>query len=621
MTEQPDSIAVASPARGTEELLRAEIATLRAVITEQDTRIACIQEIATAQGSTLSLDKLLNVIMEKVTVLMHADRSTLFVTEDNSNELWSKVIQGDAVHEIRLRPGQGIAGWVAQTGKSVNIRDAYRDHRFNPDVDVRTGYKTRSILCQPIRNRDREIIGVIQVLNRQDGYFSVVDENLLSALAAQVAVSIENQKLYLRLVSKNLELTEITERLERHLSELDLLYDLQRQISQALDLPSLIEAASRKTLDTIKAQLCVVTLREGEHYREFTVPRGANSVMLAVDRDELTGATRLVFDSGSAVMRNVETDGAVPHEAADAFGVEVRSVLAVPLWSEDTCIGSLALINKNGVARIDEQTLDGDTDVSLSRPNFSDSDMKLLTLMAGQMSGAVAVNLHREEREKEERLASIGQMLSGVIHDFKTPVTIISGYVQLMAAQDDAETRQEYARSVLSQFDQLNKMTKEILAFARGETSILFRRVFLRKLTAELDEVLGRDLGERGIHLSIDNQYGGSAKMDDVKVKRALFNLARNAAEAMPNGGNFSIQIRAEEDRLIFRVSDDGPGIPEEIRGSLFESFVTRGKRDGTGLGLAIVKKIVERHDGTIEVETATDKGTTFILTLPLEQA
>lgn len=610
----------ATPARGAEELLRQEIAVLRAVVAEQDTRIACIQEIATAQGSTLSLDKLLNVIMEKVTVLMHADRSTLFLTEDDGQALWSKVIQGDRVHEIRLRPGQGIAGWVAQTGKSVNIRDAYRDPRFNPDVDLRTGYKTRSILCQPIRNRDREIIGVIQVLNKSDGHFTVEDENLLSALAAQVAVSIENQKLYLRLLSKNLELTEITEKLERHLSELDLLYDLQRQISQAIDLPSLIEAASRKTLATIKAQLCVVTLREGEHHREFTTPRGASSTMLVVDRTALTGVTGLVFDAGSAVMRNVEIDGSTVHAAADTLGITVRSVLAVPLWSEDTCIGALELVNKGGVAHIDAESLAGDDDVEIHRPNFTDSDMKLLTLMAGQMSGAVAANLHREERQKEERLASIGQMLSGVIHDFKTPVTIISGYVQLMASQDDAEMRQEYARSVLSQFDQLNKMTKEILAFARGETSILFRRVFLRKLTAELDEVLGRDLGERGIELVINNEYGGAAKMDDVKIKRALFNLARNAAEAMPEGGTFSIHIRTEGDHLIFRVSDNGPGIPEEIRGSLFESFVTRGKRDGTGLGLAIVKNIVEQHHGSIEVETASGKGTTFILTLPLEQ-
>ena len=108
--------------------------------------------------------------------------------------------------------------------------------------------------------------------------------------------------------------------------------------------------------------------------------------------------------------------------------------------------------------------------------------------------------------------------------------------------------------------------------------------------------------------------------MDEVKVKRAIFNLARNAAEAMTNGGEFRVLIERDDSHVVFRISDTGPGVPEEIRESLFESFVTQGKKEGTGLGLAIVKKIVEDHRGTIDFETTTGAGTTFILKFPLDQ-
>ncbi|MEO1268990.1 MAG: HAMP domain-containing sensor histidine kinase, partial [Myxococcota bacterium] len=252
---------------------------------------------------------------------------------------------------------------------------------------------------------------------------------------------------------------------------------------------------------------------------------------------------------------------------------------------------------------------------------FDDNDMKLLTLLAAQIAGAVAATLSRERQEKANRLATIGQMLSGVIHDFKTPVTIISGYVQLMARQNDPDIRKEYAESVLKQFDQLNKMTREILAFARGESSILLRKVFIHTFADELRELLSRELADRGITLELETRYRGAVKMDDVKLKRAIFNLARNAAEAMPDGGHFEVTLDREGDDVVFAFTDTGRGIPVEIRASLFESFVTQGKEGGTGLGLAIVKKIVEEHNGTITFTSETDVGTTFTIRIPLEPA
>src|SRR5205823_1056373 len=155
------------------------------------------QEIGAALGSTLDLDRLLALIMDKVTELLSADRSTLYLLSDEGDELWSKIAQGGEIREIRLRVGEGIAGWVAQRGEVVNIPDAYADARFQQEYDRRTGYLTHSILGMPMRNNVGRIVGVIQVLNKRGGPFSREDEALLHTVGGQAAISIENSKLYL----------------------------------------------------------------------------------------------------------------------------------------------------------------------------------------------------------------------------------------------------------------------------------------------------------------------------------------------------------------------------------------------------------------------------------------
>src|SRR5437867_2806182 len=113
-----------------------EVAELRARLAEEERKLASIKEIGAALGSTLDLDRLLALIMEKVTVLLHADRSTLYLMSDDGDVLWSKIAQGPGeVREIRLRVGEGIAGWVAKTGDTVSIPDAYADARFQQEVD------------------------------------------------------------------------------------------------------------------------------------------------------------------------------------------------------------------------------------------------------------------------------------------------------------------------------------------------------------------------------------------------------------------------------------------------------------------------------------------------------
>ncbi|PJE04842.1 MAG: hypothetical protein CK427_00275 [Leptospira sp.] len=142
-----------------------------------------------------NLDLLLQKILVAVTNVMDADRSTLFLLDSDKKELWSRVAQGS--QEIRIRLGEGISGFVAETGQVVNIPDAYNDPRFNPASDLKTGYKTKTILCCPVYNPQAEIIGAIQVLNKLDGsIFSDNDVQLLGAFASLAGISLANAKAY-----------------------------------------------------------------------------------------------------------------------------------------------------------------------------------------------------------------------------------------------------------------------------------------------------------------------------------------------------------------------------------------------------------------------------------------
>ena len=196
-------------------------------------------------------------------------------------------------------------------------------------------------------------------------------------------------------------------------------------------------------------------------------------------------------------------------------------------------------------------------------------------------------------------------------------MTVISGYVQLMAEADDSELRADYAKEVLKQFEHLTSMQREVLEFARGEKRIFIRKVLLKPFFDNVRTYVEHEIGELPVvlHFDVDNRQ--VARFDEQRVLRAIINLVRNAIEAMGDaGGNLYVEGKIESEELVVRVTDSGPGIPEEIMGRLFESFVTARKKAGTGLGLAIVKKTVDEHGGSVEV-ASTPQGATFALRLP----
>lgn len=156
-------------------------------------------------GST-DLDALLRRIIDELITTIGAERGTLFLIDEERGELVSRVLLEDpgVLREIRVKIGEGISGHVAATGEIINIDNAYDDLRFKRDFDDITGFQSHSMLTAPIRNPQKEIIGVVQLINKTNGRFTRRDERLLSAMAAQAAISIENARLYAQEIQQKL---------------------------------------------------------------------------------------------------------------------------------------------------------------------------------------------------------------------------------------------------------------------------------------------------------------------------------------------------------------------------------------------------------------------------------
>ena len=579
---------------------------LQNVVERERAKLRALQDISAALGSTLDLGELLDMILHRISELMEADRSTLYLLDEETDELWSKVVQGDEVHEIRLKPGEGLAGAVASTGRPLNIKDAYQDVRFDAAWDRETGYRTRSTLCVPMKNQHGRTIGVVQVLNKHEGHFTVGDEALLTALASHAAVSIENSKLFLSVVGKNIELLDTKEKLEKKIRELDVLFEITQVAASAMELDDLLTGVLARTMRATDAEAASILLAD-EYTGDLTFRAAVGGEPDRVKKMKIRagqGISGWVAENGRPqIVNEVAADPRHSAHISDEVGYHPKSVLCVPLrWDEGS--GALQLLNKSG-----------------GRAPFIDDDLKMATVIAGHLSTAIAQAQSRAQKARQERLSTLGRFLSSMLHDLKTPLTVISGYTQMLVQEENEDERRALAASVRRQVKLLTTMMGETLAFAKGERRILIRRVYLHTFFEDLAEQLKPELAERGIRLELALSDRGIAHFDEEKMQRVFHNLARNAAEAIGDrGGVCRLEVeRSESGDLVLTFADDGPGVSEEIRGRLFESFTTHGKKGGTGLGLAIVQSIVEDHGGTVTVDSEPGR-TAFSIMLPQPQ-
>ncbi|MGD1045699.1 MAG: ATP-binding protein [Bacteroidota bacterium] len=385
-------------------------------------RLQRLIEASKIINSTLDLDELLELILNSATQSIQADRGTLYLVDGIKKELWSKVHQGTDMLEIRLPIGKGLAGFVAETGETVIIPDTYADPRFNPEIDKRTGYRTRNMLCMPMKNKDRKVIGVFQLLNKHQVCFDNDDVSFIDALSAHASVAIENAHL-------------------------------------------------------------------------------------------------------------------------------------------------------------------------------------------------------AQEMVANERLSAVGKMASVIIHDIKNPMGTLRVYAQVMKKKSGNEEANKLADEMIHQVDRFVNMTQEILDFTRGVSASNFQELeFFDVMNGVLD-FIEKDLEKNNIKLKKFAQFKGMVNIDQDKIVRVFYNIASNARDAMPHGGVLTVTTIEMNGYVRIDFTDTGTGMPEEVKKRIFEPFMTYGKKHGTGLGMSIVKKVIDDHDGKIEINSVMGKGTTVTIYLPFKKS
>ena len=249
---------------------------------------------------------------------------------------------------------------------------------------------------------------------------------------------------------------------------------------------------------------------------------------------------------------------------------------------------------------------------------FDDGALRLLALLAAQLGQCIEVQRARTAERRHERLMAVGKAVSAVLHDLRTPLSAVDGYVALLDETGDAAERQEIAERIRRALHHTEAMTREVLEFARGHHEVRIEPLQLDTFVEQARELLAPEIERAGATLRIDERWSGTVHFDRSKIMRIVTNLVRNACQAMPSCGQITWTLDRVDEGLCMRFHDNGPGIPPAVRSHLFEFFTTHGKHGGTGLGLAMARQIAEAHGGTVTLQASSPAGTLFEVCLPV---
>jgi signal transduction histidine kinase len=578
-------------------------------------QLAVLNEVGSVITSTLDLQTVLNLIMEKAVELLQVEAGSLVMVDETTGELVFEVTAGPSSADlvgVRLPPGTGIVGKVVEEGTSMVIKDAQHDDRWYQDLDA--DFVTRSIIAAPMVSRGR-VIGVIELLNRSDMVpFDENDERLLMAFAADAAISIENARLF----------TQTDQALATRVEELSTMQNIDRELNASLDYRRVMDITLDWAVRVSGADLglvaAVVELEDGTRGLRFLANRGYPEDTVdtyeaepwplkkgVIGRVVRTGEPELIVDVGSD-----------PDYVAVVPGMIVQ--LTVPIRLEDRIIGVVAL--------------------ECSRSDTIEEAMEFVVRLADHAAIAME-NARLFERVRRANDAKT-EFVSFVSHELKQPMTSMKGYTDiLMKGMAGAlnETQQGLLETIRSNVDRMNSLVSELLDISRiesGRIRLEFGDVSVKKM---IEEVLSTIQGQvEGKQQALKVEIASDLPLvrgDRSRLMQVLTNLVSNAHKYTPEGGDITISARmwsdgqngkGEGEFVLCSVTDTGIGMSAEDQERLFTTKYFRANNPavrsvpGTGLGLVITKSLVELHGGEIWVESELGKGSTFSFTVPVVQ-
>jgi signal transduction histidine kinase len=579
------------------------------LFTETETRarqLATLNEISKELSSTLDLENLLVRIMRAAVEILGTEAGTLFLIDDSTNELVFRVVEGGAQNLVgtRLPAGVGIVGEAAVSGQPVIVNNVMQDRRWFSDVDRETEFQTQSLLAVPLRIQDQSI-GVLEVINKGDGTaFAAEDISLLTTFAAQASVAIQNARLY--------EATDAE--LAARVDELQNLQRIDRELNRTLRLDRVVQITLDWALRTTGASAGAVVMLDPEVGVQVLAGNGYRTDFAEKGTVPDHGIIGRVLHTGKPeFIRDVAND----EDFMSYAEIPPEQQIAVPLLRANQGIGALIL----------ETQIPG---------LLGDHDFEFIQRLVEH--AAVAIENARLLKEVEDANRSKTEFISFVAHELKNPMTSIRGYTDLLKGGQVGpvnDMQVQFLSTVRSNVDRMTRLVSDLADVARIEANQLRLELSPIPVSRVVDETLRAIQGqitEKNQELVVELPDDlPMIHADHLRMVQIMTNLVSNAHKYTPDGGTIWVGGKAEtitsddgnsQDVVHHWVRDTGIGMaPDELE-QLFQKFfrTQRGKdmAQGTGLGLNITKNLVERHEGTIWVESEVGHGTSFHFTIPV---
>jgi signal transduction histidine kinase len=490
-------------------------------------------------------------------------------------------------------PGQGIPGWVAWHGRPALVADSSSDARSRP---VRT--QTRCEMAAPMLLADGHLLGVLALSRDASGAFGPADMGALVRLADVAA----------RVLRRLWDLSHLREKAR----QLETLIATGQALVGKLEQRQLFDTLTRDASAMMQAKACAL----------FLLDPGSGDLRLASYR----GAPGTLAPEGDLPLRLCLAAAAVrtrrPVSFADIQSPEFRDLLDLPRDPELRSVIATPLLFESEVLAV--------LVIFMDRIRIFDNDEKRLCSALASL-GAVALQNSRlysrvfmseESLRKNERLTTLGLLAAEIAHEIRNPLTVLkllNGGLGFDFAPGDP--RRTDMRVIGEKLDQLESIVSRVLNFAKAPTS-LHARHQVAEVVADTLVLVRLKLAQGDIRVTFEPPAQPIVvEGHKGQLQQVLLNLLINSMQAMPGGGAITIRLAAQGreagGQAVLEVSDTGSGIPDAIRGRIFDSFLT-GRPDGTGLGLAIAKRVLLSHHGDIELVESSPAGTTFRITIPL---
>lgn len=575
---------------------------------ERANQLATLSEVSMAISATLDLDTALQRVMDRAVGILHAEAGSLLLVASTGKDLTFEVVLGPTGSELlgqKTPIGRGIVGTVAQTGRPIIVNDVATDPRWNIAFDEATDFQTKNILCVPMIAYDQQVVGVIELINKQDGtVFSAEDSNLLLTFAAQAAIAIENARVF----------TETDKELAERIQELQGLQLFDQQLQTSLELDKVLDVTLTHATDALGISMGLIGIlnNDEEPGLYLLAQRGMPTEMgrYKIDPWPLTkGVLGRVARSGElAWVNNVaEAKDYIPKNH------RTRSFLVIPILREERVIGVI--------------------DLESTDPNYFTSDdvafvQRLVTHAAIAIENAQLFEQVKEANNAKTKFMSIAS------HELKIPMTSIKGYAKLLqmgAGGALSDKQVEFLNIISNNVDRMNRLVSDLLDVSRieaGRIRLELQDVQIREVIEEVLESVHTQIEHKKLSLRVDVDQGlPSIRGDYGRMVQIVTNLVSNAYKYTPEGGQISVIAKPYQNGdmqgISITVEDTGYGISEEDQAKLFTNFFRSSDQNirnepGTGLGLSITKRMIESHGGELTFKSELDHGSSFTFTMPL---